>query len=179
MFEYISSLRPYFHSLREINGNVSLDIKLPLNWKYEDIIKPYSSIQVITQDKNDKFTLLSIISSSNNEGYKVVYACAFEIIKVNQEEEEKERLFQQKVKELQELFKNKSLDKLKEINLLVLDEKQIDTGDGVAPEGSGERQERSGESQIKNDKRNKSDRQSKNVKSPTESETTSQTIVLE
>jgi hypothetical protein len=179
VFEYISSLRPYFHSLREIKGNISLDIKLPLNWNYEEIIKPYSSIQVITQDKNDSFTLLSVISAANKEGYKVVYACVSEIIKINQEEEEKERLFQEKVKELQELFKNKSLDKLKEINLSIIDEKQIDARDGMASQRDGERPEGSGEPQVKNDKRNKSDRQTRNIKSPTEPEKTIQTITLE
>jgi len=72
VFENIKSLRPHFHSLREIEGNVSLDIKLPLTWKHEEIIKPYRSLKFKVQDK---------------------------------------------VRELQELFKKESLDKLKDINL--------------------------------------------------------------
>ena len=118
MFESIKSIRPYFHSLREIENNVSLDIKLPLNWKFEEIIKPYRSVVIKIQDKNEKFTLLSLIAANIQEGYNVVFACANEIITLNKEEEEKQRLFQQKVKELQELFKKQSLDKLKEINFV-------------------------------------------------------------
>ena len=106
MFESIKSIRPYFHSLREIENNVSLDIKLPLNWKYEEIIKPYRSVVIKIQDKNEKFTLMSLISNATQEGYDVVFACALEIFKVNKDEEEKQKLFQSKVKELQELFKN-------------------------------------------------------------------------
>ena len=53
MFESIKSLRPYFHSLREIENNVSLDIKLPLTWKYEEIAKPYRSLKMKIQDKNE------------------------------------------------------------------------------------------------------------------------------
>ena len=118
MFESIKSIRPYFHSLREIENNVSLDIKLPLTWKYEEIIKPYRSVVIKIQDKNEKFTLMSLISSETQDGYDVVFACALEIFKVNKDEEEKQKLFQSKVKELQELFKNESLDKLKGLNLL-------------------------------------------------------------
>ncbi len=138
MYESIKSLRPHFHSLREIEGNVSLDIKLPLNWRYEDIVKPYRSIKVKVQDKNEKFTLLSIISNGTQEGYDVVFACSLEIIKINKEEEEKQRLFQQKVKELQELFKKESLDKLKDINLLNDYGQEIEASVGLVEQGDGE-----------------------------------------
>jgi len=148
VFESIKSLRPYFHSLREIESNVSLDIKLPLNWAYEDITKPYRSIKFKIQDKNEKFTLVSLISHATQDGYDVVFACASEIIKVNKEEEEKQRLFQQKVKELQELFKKESLDKLKDINLLNKNGQEnetsirmVDEGDGEGPEGDRESQD--------------------------------------
>ena len=138
MFESIKSLRPHFHSLREIEGNVSLDIKLPLNWIYEDIAKPYRSIKVKIQDKNEKFTLLSLISNGVQEGYDVVFACALEVIQINKDEEEKQKLFQQKVKELQELFKKESLDKLKDINLLNDYGQEITARDEFIEEGDGE-----------------------------------------
>ena len=90
MFENIKSLRPHFHSLREIEGNVSLDIKLPLTWKHEEIIKPYRSLKFKVQDKNEKFTLMSLISNGTQEGYDVAFACANEIFTFNKEEEEKQ-----------------------------------------------------------------------------------------
>ena len=151
MFESIKLLRPYFHSLREVTNNVSLDIKLPLTWKYDDIIKPYSTINVKIQDKNDKFNLISLVSQATQEGYDVVFACANEIFKINREEEEKQKLFQQKVKELQELFKHESLDKLKEINLIDNYGQEDTTGSGVVAEGDGEGQEGDRESQEEDD----------------------------
>ena len=81
----------------------------------------------------------------------MVFACANEIVNVNKEEEEKQRLFQQKVKELQELFKKESLDKLKEINLINNDGQEDTTSDGDIPEGSGEGSEGSGEPQEESD----------------------------
>ncbi len=141
MFESIKSIRPHFHSLREIEGNVSLDIKLPLTWRYEDIIKPYRSLKMKVQDKNEKFTLLSLIANGTQEGYDVVFACALEILTFNKEEEEKQNLFQQKVRELQELFKKESLETLKDINLLSNYGQEVTTGDGVVEQGDGEGQD--------------------------------------
>ena len=155
MYEAIKSLRPHFHSLREVSNNVSLDIKLPLTWKYEDIIKPYSTINVKIQDKNDKFNLVSLVSQSTQEGYDVVFACANEIFKINKDEEEKQKLFQQKVKELQELFKNESLDKLKEINLLDNYGQENTTGVTVVGQGVEEGPEGSGDTEEEDDWWNK------------------------
>lgn len=174
MFEYISNLRPYFHSLREIKENVSLDVKLPLHWQYEDIVKPYRSVHVVAQDKNDKYVLLSLISVANKEGYEVVYACAKEVIKVNKELEEKQRLFQQKVKELEELFKNQSLDKLKDINLGIQNGQETITRIELAGEGDGEGQKGNIDQQVKDDRGNKKNRQTKNV--PTEREETDKEV---
>jgi hypothetical protein len=140
MFETIESLKPYFFSLREIDNNVSLDIRLPLNWKYENIIVPYRSIKTKIQDKNDKFNLLSLISVGTKEGYDVVVSCANEIITINKEEEEKQRLFQQKVKELQELFQKESLSKLKDINLLNDYGQEITSRIGMVEQGNVEGQ---------------------------------------
>jgi hypothetical protein len=141
VFDNIKNLRPHFHSLREIQDNVSLDIKLPLTWKYEDVIKPYSSISIKIQDKNEKFNLISLISQSTQNGYDVIFACANEIVNKNKEEEEKQRLFQEKVKELQLLFQNESLDKLKDINLIKNHGQEIATGDRLVIEGNGEGQD--------------------------------------
>lgn len=151
MFESIKSLRPHFHSLREIENNVSLDIKLPLTWRYEDIVKPYRAIKVKIQDKNEKFTLLSLISNGTQDGYDVVFACALEILQTNRDEEEKQKLFQQKVKELQELFKKESLDKLKDINLLNDYGQEITAGNGVVEQGDGEGQDGDGDSEESDD----------------------------
>jgi hypothetical protein len=151
VFESIKSLRPYFHSLREVSNNVSLDIKLPLTWRYEDVAKPYRSVQLKTQDKNEKFNLISLVSQATKEGYDVVLACATEIIHINKEEEEKNKLFQEKVKELQELFKKESLDKLKDINLLKNYGQEITTGGGVVEQGDAEGPEGSGDTEESDD----------------------------
>jgi hypothetical protein len=151
VFESIKLLRPYFFSLREIENNVSLDIKIPFNWKYEEIVKPYRILKIKIQDKSEKYTLLSLISNATQNGYDVAFACASEIIKINQEEEEKRKLFQQKVRELEELFKKQSLDKLKDINLLNTDGQEDTTSIGLVEKRGGEGPEGVGDSTESDD----------------------------
>jgi hypothetical protein len=70
---------------------------------------------------------------------------------MNKEEEEKQQLFQQKVKELQELFKKESLDKLKDINLLTDYGQEITTGYGLVDKGDEEGREGDNEPQDEDD----------------------------
>ena len=57
MYDLISDLRPYFFSLREIDKNVSLDLKIPTSWKLEliqKIVSQYKSVELVVQDKKEK-----------------------------------------------------------------------------------------------------------------------------
>lgn len=122
-----------------------------MNWRYEEIIKPYRSVKIKVQDKNEKFTLLSLVSTATIEGYNVIFACSQEIIDVNKEEEEKEKLFQQKVKELQEFFKKESLDTLKDISFIKEDEPETETSIGLVNEGDDQGSTRDSEPQDEDD----------------------------
>jgi hypothetical protein len=139
VYELISSLRPYFFSLREIEKNVSLDIKIPGRWNIENvqyIASQYKSVGLRVQDKNDKNQLISIISVATEDGYKTVRTCAVEIIKYNSELEEKDKLFREKVKELEALFKKESLDKLKDITFI--EEDGQENTEGIILVGKGD-----------------------------------------
>lgn len=137
MYETIITLRPYFFSLREINETLSLDIKVPAIWKYEMFFSETESVRFKTQDKNEKFHLVSLLSPPTEDGFDNVVRVANKIIKFNIEEEEKRKLFEIKINELKSLFQNESLDKLKEINFLEPNE-QHNTGDRMVNKGDGE-----------------------------------------
>ena len=154
MYELISDLRPYFFSLREIKQNVSLDIRIPINWKLEhvhQVVEQYKALSYQVQDKNDKSVLISLISTAVQEGYNVARTCALEIITYNKEIEEKERLFKLKQKELQDMyqkqlkelentFKNEPLDKLKDPNFHTGDGQENTTRIGLVKQGDEEGQ---------------------------------------
>jgi hypothetical protein len=112
VYDTVSALRPFFFSLREIKENVSLDIRIPINWKCGD----YENVQIKIQDQEDNNKLISLISDRTKDGYDQVFTVAKAIIKTNQEEEEKINLFNQKVEELKILFLSSPLDKLKDIS---------------------------------------------------------------
>jgi hypothetical protein len=157
VYELISNLRPYFFSLREISDNVSLDLRIPTTWRLENIqniVSQYKSLQLKVQDKNDKSQLVSVISLATQDGYDTARICAEEIIKFNIELEEKERLFKEKVRELETLFKHESLHKLKEINFITENGQEDSTGDELALERDGEGQEGNTGTQKKPTKRN-------------------------
>ena len=135
MFNNIKDLRPYFFSLREIDNNVSLDVRLPANWKFETIVAPYKSIKTKVQDKNEKHTLVSLISNATTDGYEIVFTCAKEIVKTNKEIEEKQKLFQTKIKELEMLFQQESLDKLKQLSFIE-NGQEITTGIKLVGQGN-------------------------------------------
>ena len=114
VYDTIKSLHPFFFSLREIQGKVSLDIKIPIQWKNSN--EENKDVQFKVQDQNEKSMLFSIISTSTKEGYDAVFNIAKNIIRENQEEEEKFKLFNDKVEELKKLFLSSPLDKLKTIS---------------------------------------------------------------
>lgn len=158
MYDLIATLRPFFFSLREVSGNVSLDLKIPTTWKLEHVqyvVAQYKSLSFKVQDKNDKSQLISLISLATQEGYDTSRTCAEEIIRYNIELEEKERLFKEKVRELEILFRHESLDKLKVINFLEDNGQEDTTGDELAIEGDGEGSEGDPETQEPTSKRNK------------------------
>jgi hypothetical protein len=118
VFDTIKSLQPYFYSLREVGtmGNdpiVSLDIRIPIAWRIDTMPE---GITLKIQDKNEHHKLISLVSPNTKEGYDAVFTMGRKIIKVNQEEEEKLKLFEKTVGELKTLFLSSSLDKLKDIS---------------------------------------------------------------
>ena len=132
IFENINKIKPHFFSLREIEGNVSLDLKLMVDWKYEEIVSQYKSIKIKIQDKSDKVYLISLVSVGSESGYDVVFTCAEEIIKYNRELELKKRLFETKLKELKTLFEKESIDKLQDLKILDTYEQTKSDSDGLA-----------------------------------------------
>jgi hypothetical protein len=118
VFDTIKSLQPYFFSLREIgsmgdNPLMSLDVKIPISWKIDELPE---GVSMKIQDKNENTKLISFISPNTKEGYDAVFTECKKVIKTNLEEEEKIKLFNQKVEELKTLFLSSPLDKLKEIS---------------------------------------------------------------
>lgn len=157
MYKHIKPLQPYFFSLREIKNNVSLDLKLPITWKYEKIAQVYKTLEVKVQDKNDKSILVSFVAVANEDGFDTAFQCANEVVIKNQEEEQKRKLFDEKVRELREVFERTGLDELHSLkfenNVRQIESKEL----SLVGEGSGEGPLNGGESQEEDDSRTTDD----------------------
>ena len=125
MYKYIQKLQPHFYSLREIGDKVSLDLKIPATWGYNQV---YDHVNIQLQDENEQKKIISVISISSETGYNDVFSVAKEIITTNMEEEEKIKLFNAKMLELKEIFLKSSFDVLKNISFKT-DETNKDTED--------------------------------------------------
>ena len=140
MYNEIVEIRPYFHSLREFNTDVSLDVKLPVYWEIITNQKDFPNVRIKEQDKNDKTKLISYISINSSMGYDEVFKCVKHIIHINLEKEKKERLLEEKINELKKSFEDK-MNELKKVfeekdlssleNLKVINLYEHKTGEGI------------------------------------------------
>lgn len=148
MYSTVKQLRPHFHSLREIKSNISLDMKLPKNWIHEEIIREYK-LAFKVQDEGTELKLISIVGNATEDGYEAVFSCALKIIRVNMELEEKTKLYKEKIKELEEIFKMSPLEKLKRIKFDTDEQDEIQLN--LAEDTNGEGSDGVGEPQDEND----------------------------
>lgn len=161
MFDEILEIKPYFFSLRSVGENIILDLKFPISWSIESIIKQRPNVEFSVQDKNDKVKLISLMTAFSKDGYLLLIDLCNQIIKVNLEEELKRRLFNEKMNELKLLFQNKSLDELKDITL-IKNEEYTDR-DRLIDEGNNDESTRTGDEEEKNDRGDKKSKQRRNT----------------
>jgi len=151
VYKNIKPLQPYFFSLREIKNNVSLDLKLPVTWKYEKIAQVYKTLQVKIQDKNDKSVLVSFVAVANEDGFDTAFQCANEVVIKNLEEEQKRKLFDEKVRELRDVFEKTGLDELHSLKFKKNDKEIENEGLSLVGEGGSEGSPDGGHSQDEDD----------------------------
>jgi hypothetical protein len=133
----IEKIVPYMKSIRKLKTYLCFDIEFPTHWK---ILKKYAPDgKVMEQENNGENRLLSFVSEIGQEEISKIIQNIRHIIDYNKELEEKERLFQNKVNELKQIFDKQGLDKLqslkfelREFNLGDDDEEQRNTDPVVA-----------------------------------------------
>lgn len=129
-YNFIKKDKKYLKSVRFIKDHVSFDMVFPKTW---DIIKNVNKgIEVITNESNDvNIKIISFVTSVTEDKVNEVERVIEEVIKVNIEREEKEKLFKDKVMELKSIFSNQKLDNLKNLKFdiddiqSILDEKEL------------------------------------------------------
>lgn len=152
MFEYLINLRPHFYSLREIKGVLSLDLILPKQWVYQELAAKYNGITVKEQQtKNDKKLVSFLVNEIN---YEKLFNCGQKIVNFNIEKEKKDKLFQEKIRELQVIFEKEDLETLEQnIKFQVNEQYQepvISSGTRMVGEGNQTESDNFGERKAEN-----------------------------
>jgi hypothetical protein len=118
LYEQLSDVFPYLISIRKLETYVSIDVEFPTTWK---LPKKYVDEKMVVEQKSSKseFRCFSFATSFDQTTLDVLFGNLKNIIKYNKEREEKERLFEEKVKELKNVFDKTNLSELKDLEFQV------------------------------------------------------------
>lgn len=137
LYEQLSEIFPHLISIRKLENYVTIDVELPITWK---LPKKYVDEKMVVEQKSVKpeFRCFSFATSFDEETLDKLFDNLKKIIKYNKEREEKERLFEEKVKELKSFFDKSDLTDLKGLEFQVNNEIKLtleeDDEDGISRE---------------------------------------------
>jgi hypothetical protein len=114
LYNELINIFPYLVSIRKLENYVSVDIEFPKLWKYP---KKYIDEKTIVEQKSNKedVRFFSFATSFDEEGLNLLFNNINGIVKYNKEREEKENLFEDKIKQLKSFFEQNKLDDLKSL----------------------------------------------------------------
>jgi len=129
LYNELNEIFPYLVSIRKLETYVSIDVEIPRTWK---LPKKYVDDKMVLEQKTEKTEtrLFSFATSFEENNLEKLFNNLTSIIKYNHELEEKERLFQEKIKELKQFFDKSDLVSLKNLEFQV---KNFITDDGEEP----------------------------------------------
>jgi hypothetical protein len=115
LYKEFSSLLPYLQSVRKLESYLSFDVSFPTTWKLPK--KFVDEEKVMEQaSKIEGHRFFSFVAEISEESVELLSNNLKSIIKYNHDREEKERLFQNKVEELKNIFEKQDLTSLKNLN---------------------------------------------------------------
>lgn len=124
LYKELTEIFPYLISIRKLETYLSIDIEFPLSWKYP---KKYIDEKMVVELKTEKSNVrcFSFATSFSEETLNIIFSNLKNIINYNKEREEKEKLFELKVKELKDVFDKQTLTELKDLEFQVKTKMEI------------------------------------------------------
>jgi hypothetical protein len=114
LYKDISQLYPYIISIRKLKTYLSFDVSFPNNWKLpKKYVPENSAVEIESSIPNERS--ISFVSEFNEDSVDKTTLNILRIIHYNKEREEKERLLQDKVNELKNIFEKQDLTTLKSL----------------------------------------------------------------
>lgn len=114
LYKDISKLYPYIISIRKLKTYLSFDVSFPNSWKLpKKYVPENSAVEIESSIPNERS--ISFVSEFNEDSVDKTTFNILRIIQYNKEREEKERLLQDKVNELKNIFEKQDLTTLKSL----------------------------------------------------------------
>jgi hypothetical protein len=114
LYKEFSTLLPYIQSVRKIKTYLSFDVSFPKTWRLPKKFVQEDKVMEQTSSAPDE-RLFSFVCEISEESIENTSSNLQNIIKYNLEREEKEKLFENKVNELKEIFDKQNLNNLKNL----------------------------------------------------------------
>lgn len=118
LYKEFSELLPYLQSVRKLKNYFSFDVHIPNTWKLpKRYVEEDKVMEQECSEPNQR--LISFVTQITEEGVEKTSTNIRGIIKYNLEREEKERLFEDKVKELKDMFEKQNLQSLQSLKFQI------------------------------------------------------------
>lgn len=128
LYKDISQLYPYIISIRKLKTYLSFDISFPNTWKLpKKYVPENSAVELESSVPNER--AISFVSEFNEDSVNQTTLNITRIIQYNKEREEKERLLQDKVNELKNIFEKQDLSTLKSLQFNLNKNNKIELSD--------------------------------------------------
>jgi hypothetical protein len=115
LYKEFLSLLPYLQSVRKLETYLSFDVSFPTTWKLPKKFVDEDKVMEQTSKITDQ-RFFSFVAEINEESVEKMSENLKNIIKYNHDREEKDRLFQNKVDELKNIFEKQDLNNLKSLS---------------------------------------------------------------
>jgi len=122
LYKEISKLLPHLQSVRKIKDYLSIDVSFPKSWKLPKKFVEEDKIME-QQSPNPEERLISFVTEIDDNIIDNCLKNIENIILYNREREEKERLFDEKVKELKVVFEKQTLKELQDLKFNIKNKK--------------------------------------------------------
>ena len=124
-YNVISFLFPYLYSIKKLKNYLSIEMIFPKTWEF-----PSKILEKVQAEQNEKYNgegyFLIFVSELDEQKLNGLLDSIADLITFNLEKQEKEMILREKVQELKEIFKMKSLDEVKNIEIKFPEFNEID-----------------------------------------------------
>ena len=121
LYSDIQDIFDYLLSIRKLKNYLSFDIELPNTWKIPKRFAKEDKVLEI-QSKTENKRSFSFVSEYSQEEVDTTVENIKNIISYNKEIEIKERLLQQKIQELKQIFEKTNLDNLQSLKFEIIEQ---------------------------------------------------------